>query len=108
MAAAAHSLRVVEQALCNWVNAHRAGTLKGAGSKPPVTAEKMEISRLRAELAPMVRATTKAIPPASILRTVFSAAARRLAFCNILREFMHEHHKLQRRELTGQECNLAP
>jgi hypothetical protein len=58
-------------------------------------------------LGPMVWATTKAIAPASILRTVFSAAARRLAFCNIVREVMHEHQELLRRRLTGQECNLA-
>jgi len=50
-AAAARSLGVVEQTLGNWVKAHRAGTLKGASSKPVVTAEQMEISRLRAELA---------------------------------------------------------
>jgi transposase len=42
---------VVEQTLGNWVKAHRAGTLKGASSKPLVTSEQMEISRLRAELA---------------------------------------------------------
>jgi hypothetical protein len=34
----------------------------------------------------MVWATTKAIAPASILRTVFSAAARRLVFCNFARQ----------------------
>ena len=50
-AAAARSLGVVEQTLANWVKAHRAGTLKGASSKPQVTAEQMENSRLRAELA---------------------------------------------------------
>lgn len=55
----------------------------------------------------MVWATTKAIASASILRTVFSAAARRLAFCNIVREVTQEHQELLRRGLTGQECNLA-
>jgi transposase len=50
-AAAARSLGVVEQTLCNWVREHRAGTLKGASCKPQVTAEQMEVSRLRAELA---------------------------------------------------------
>ena len=55
----------------------------------------------------MVWATTKAIAPASILRTAFSAAERRLAFCNIVPEVMHEHQELLRRGLTGQECNLA-
>ena len=38
-AAAARNLGVVEQTLGNWVREHRAGTLKGAGSKPQVTAE---------------------------------------------------------------------
>ena len=51
MAAAARSLGVVKQTLSNWVEAHRAGTLKGAAGKPPVSAEQMENSRLRAELA---------------------------------------------------------
>jgi len=50
-AAAARSLGVVEQTLGNWVRKHRAGTLKGASSKPVVSAEQMENSRLRAELA---------------------------------------------------------
>jgi transposase len=50
-AAAARSLGVVEQTLGNWVREHRAGTLKGASSKPQVSAEQMENSRLRAELA---------------------------------------------------------
>jgi transposase len=51
MAAAARSLGVVEQTLANWVKAHRAGRLKGASGKSQVSAEQMEISRLRAELA---------------------------------------------------------
>jgi len=51
MAAAARSLGVVEQTLGNWIKLHRAGTLKGASGRPQVTAEQMEISRLRAELA---------------------------------------------------------
>jgi len=55
----------------------------------------------------MVWTTTKAIAPAFILQTVFSAAVRRLAFCNIVQEVMHEHQELLRRELTGQEYNLA-
>ena len=50
-AAAARSLGVVEQTLGNWVRQHRAGMLKGASSKPVVSAEQMENSRLRAELA---------------------------------------------------------
>ena len=42
---------VVEQTLGNWIKLHRAGALKGANGKPQVSAEQMEISRLRAELA---------------------------------------------------------
>ena len=49
-AAAARSLGVVDQTLFNWVKAHRAGKLTGVDSKA-VSAEQMEISRLRAELA---------------------------------------------------------
>ena len=51
MAAAARSLGVVEQTLGNWIKLHRAGRLKGSSGKPQVSAEQMEISRLRAELA---------------------------------------------------------
>src|ERR1035441_7927018 len=51
LAAAARSLGVVEQTLSNWVQAHRAGALKAVVGKSAVTAEQMEISRLRAELA---------------------------------------------------------
>jgi hypothetical protein len=43
-------LGLVEQTLFNWVKAKREGKLSGADSKA-VSAEKMEISRLRAELA---------------------------------------------------------
>ena len=49
VAAAARTLDVVEQTLSHWVKLHREGRLKGAGK--PVSAEQMEISRLRAELA---------------------------------------------------------
>jgi len=49
IAAAARSLGVVEQTLYNWVKAQREGRLKGPANK--VSAEQMEISRLRAELA---------------------------------------------------------
>ena len=41
---------LVEQTLFNWVKADREGTLKGAESRSKVTAEQMEISRLRADL----------------------------------------------------------
>jgi transposase len=51
LASAARTLGVVEQTLSNWVKAHRGGTLKGASGKAQVSAEQMEISRLRAELA---------------------------------------------------------
>ena len=51
IAAVARTLGVVEQTLFNWVKAHKQGKLKGADSKAPVSAERMEISRLRAELA---------------------------------------------------------
>lgn len=50
IAAAARTLGVVDQTLFNWVKAHRAGKLTGADSKS-ASAEQMEISRLRAELA---------------------------------------------------------
>ena len=50
-AAVARSLGVVEQTLSKWLSKHRAGSLQGAGSKPEVTTEQMENSRLRAELA---------------------------------------------------------
>jgi transposase len=50
IAAAARTLGVVDQTLFNWVKASRAGKLSGADSKP-VSAEQMEIARLRAELA---------------------------------------------------------
>ena len=50
IAAAARTLGVVDQTLFNWVKADRQGKLNGADSKS-VSAEQMEISRLRAELA---------------------------------------------------------
>ena len=50
IAEAARSLGVVEQTLSNWVKAHRAGKLKEVRCRAGVTAEQMEISRLRAEL----------------------------------------------------------
>jgi transposase len=48
---AARSLGVVEQTLWNWVKAHRSGKLRGSGRSVELTAEQMEIRRLRAELA---------------------------------------------------------
>jgi transposase len=50
LAEAAQTLGVVQQTLFNWVKAQREGKLTGADSKA-VSAEQMEISRLRAELA---------------------------------------------------------
>ena len=50
-AAVARSLGVVEQTLSKWVSKHRVGDLQGASSAPQVSAEQMENSRLRAELA---------------------------------------------------------
>ena len=51
IAAVARTLGMIDQTLFNWVKAHRLGKLTGAHSKAPVSAEQMEISRLRAELA---------------------------------------------------------
>jgi transposase len=51
IAAAARSVGVVEQTLFNWVKAKREGRLKATSSSPAVSAEPMEISRLRAELS---------------------------------------------------------
>ena len=50
IAAVSCNLGVVEQILINWGKASREGRLNGTDSKP-VSAEQMEISRLRAELA---------------------------------------------------------
>jgi len=50
-ASVARTLGVVEQTLGNWLKAHRAGILQGSPGKSQVSAEQMEISRLRAELA---------------------------------------------------------
>ncbi len=46
--AAAKELGLNEQTLRNWIKAAEAGKLTGPGTKP-VTAEQMELSRLRAE-----------------------------------------------------------
>lgn len=50
IAATARSLGLVEQTLYNWIKAQRQGKPLD-GPEKPVTAEQMEISRLRAELA---------------------------------------------------------
>lgn len=46
--AVAKDLGLIDQTLRNWVKADEAGKLKGVGKKG-VTAEQMELSRLRAE-----------------------------------------------------------
>ena len=51
IAAAARQLSVAEQTLFNWMKAQREGRLKGTADSRTVSAEQMEISRLRAELA---------------------------------------------------------
>ncbi len=51
IAEAARSVGIAEQTLWNWVRAHRSGKLHGAGGRAELTAEQMEIRRLRAELA---------------------------------------------------------
>jgi transposase len=50
IASVGRALGVVDQTLFNWVKAQREGKLAGVDSKP-VSAEQMEIARLRAELA---------------------------------------------------------
>ncbi len=50
IAAVARTLGVADQTLHNWLKADENGTLNGGAGKP-VSAEQMEISRLRAELA---------------------------------------------------------
>lgn len=54
--AVARELGLSGQTLRNWVKAAATGKLNGAGAKP-VTAEQMELSRLRAENARLKRAT---------------------------------------------------
>ena len=51
IAETSRSLGVVEQTLSNWVKAKREGKLNEVSGKSGVTAEQMEIARLRAELA---------------------------------------------------------
>jgi transposase len=48
---AARSVGIVEQTLANWVKAHRAGKLRGSARHGELSAEQVEIRRLRAELA---------------------------------------------------------
>lgn len=50
VAAAARSLGIAEQTLHNWLKADREGKLSDTPAKP-VSAEQMEIARLRKELA---------------------------------------------------------
>ncbi len=51
LAAVAKILDIRPQTLHNWIKAEQQGRLGGAGS-PAVSAEQMEIARLKAELAP--------------------------------------------------------
>ena len=51
IAAAARDVDIAEQTLFNWVKAQRQGRLSGIASSRTISAEQMEISRLRAELA---------------------------------------------------------
>ena len=51
IAAAARDLGIAEQTLFNWIKAQRQGRLSGIASSRTPSAEQMEISRLRAELA---------------------------------------------------------
>jgi transposase len=51
IAAAARKLSLAEQTLFNWIKAQREDRLRGIASSRTISAEQMEISRLRAELA---------------------------------------------------------
>jgi transposase len=51
IAAAARDVGIAEQTLFNWTKAQRQGRLSGIVSSRTLSAEQMEISRLRAELA---------------------------------------------------------
>jgi transposase len=51
IAAVARDVGIAEQTLFNWVKAQRQGRLSGIASSRTISAEQMEISRLRAELA---------------------------------------------------------
>jgi transposase len=51
IAAAARAVDIAEQTLFHWVQAQRQGRLSGITSSRVPSAEQMEISRLRAELA---------------------------------------------------------
>ena len=50
VSAAAKALGIVEQTLANWVKSEKVGQLRGVQSEQ-VSAERMEVNRLRAELA---------------------------------------------------------
>ena len=47
----AREIGIPEQSIRNWIKAQAAGKLGSAENGKPITAEQMEISRLRAELA---------------------------------------------------------
>ena len=50
LAVVSATLEIAEQTLYNWVKADKEGKLHGSGSRP-VSAEQMELARLRAENA---------------------------------------------------------
>lgn len=85
-AAAARDLGRAEQTLFNWVKAHRAGKLNEVSPKAGVTAEPMEISRLRAELAhPLRRKNRPRTPLGRRADGHYPRLRRTLAFDRFLR-----------------------
>ncbi len=62
LAAVAKILDIRPQTLHNWIKAEQQGRLGGAGS-PAVSAEQMEIARLKAELARVKRGLA---PPSAV------------------------------------------
>jgi transposase len=69
---AARSLGIGKRISANWVKAHRAGKLRGSGGSAELTAGRLEVRRLRAELA---RATRKRDIPGKA--AAFFAGGRR-------------------------------
>ncbi len=75
LAAVAKILDIRPQTLHNWIKAEQQGRLGGAGS-PAVSAEQMEIARLKAELARVKHGATL---PSTPLPRPAGANGRRLA-----------------------------
>jgi hypothetical protein len=92
---------VVGQALGNWIKLHRTGRLKGASGKHQVTAEQMEISRLRAELARV----TMEQNPRRILERSHEVYKRpkyaRLATISVAHLYNLRHHQRYRERLLN-------